>query len=399
MDDWAIQSSKMGDIYGNAWITIMAALADDSSYGIFPRRSILDSIDVPFELKDGNRCGSVQLVERPSTFNALSGRQWAFQEKEFAFRTFEFRSEAISFRCQHGYSKEFERPQNPSASEPIFHKHRETSTLMPPVGSQSPFPRVFTKWYGDLPAYTQLRLTFEDDTLPAVSGLAREYQRHIGGRYLAGLWENDFLYGLQWRSRQNHPHETRRNYRRAPSWSWVSVEGCIYYCWPFLKREDSSDESAAEVAKLVQAEVTPITKDPNGRVSGGRITLDGPLRRAQWVQSEEWKNNMQQMDEHNNWDGTALFDDEKDPPRSEDRIALIEGPEKVGTGVAPFAICLFDDDSERPRYVDCFLLTRRQGIMLSAVDQQKGVYRRIGFFRINGPDGEWQDMRRVVNIV
>ena len=85
MDDWAIQSSRMDQIYGHAHTTIVAAISKDSSHGIFPQRAALDFVKVPFQLEDKSRCGSVQLVERLSTWNAVSGRQWAFQEKEFAF--------------------------------------------------------------------------------------------------------------------------------------------------------------------------------------------------------------------------------------------------------------------------------------------------------------------------
>ena len=179
----------------------------------------------------------------------------------------------------------------------------------------------------------------------------------------------------------------------------MSVEGCIYYCWPFLKREDSSDENAAAVSKLLHAEVSPITKDPNGRVSGGKITLKGPLRHGQWAQSETWKIAMQHMDEHNDWDGTALFDHRSESPQPGDSIALVEGSRGVATGVAPFAMALFDDDNERPQYVDFLLLTERQGIILLAIDEQKARFRRIGFFRINGSDREWGEIQTVVHII
>lgn len=54
--------------------------------------------------------------------------------------------------------------------------------------------RVYISWYGLVENFTSRDLTKEHDKLIAVSGMASEISRILGGdQYLAGLWRNDCL--------------------------------------------------------------------------------------------------------------------------------------------------------------------------------------------------------------
>lgn len=55
--------------------------------------------------------------------------------------------------------------------------------------------------------YGRRRLTFERDTLPAISGIARAFHHLMGDVYLAGLWRHDFISMLAWsRWPKGRPH-------------------------------------------------------------------------------------------------------------------------------------------------------------------------------------------------
>ncbi|KAF2238227.1 hypothetical protein EV356DRAFT_518791 [Viridothelium virens] len=126
------------------------------------------------------------------------------------------------------------------------------------------------------------------------------------------------------------------------------------------------------------------------------MELDVPIRHDQWAKSNKWKSEMQHMEEHKNWDEAALLNNKKGPPRP-DGIAWDKRLRKAGE-VGPSVTCLFDDDNARSQYVDCFLATSRQGIMLSAVDQQEQAYRQIRFFRMKASDENLQEMQTIFNI-
>lgn len=57
---------------------------------------------------------------------------------------------------------------------------------------------IYYAWYDVLSAYTQRSLTVPSDKLPALSGLASEFARHVGDEYVAGLWRNNLPQDLLW---------------------------------------------------------------------------------------------------------------------------------------------------------------------------------------------------------
>jgi hypothetical protein len=89
-----------------------------------------------------------------------------------------------------------------------------------------------SSWYDFIKEYTARNLTKDTDKFPAIAGVARAVQQQTSMRYLAGLWDQDLLLGLSW-SREKATETLRLAAQyRAPSWSWASVDGQIWY--PFL---------------------------------------------------------------------------------------------------------------------------------------------------------------------
>ena len=97
-------------------------------------------------------------------------------------------------------------------------------------------PGIYNFWYEQIvQLYTDRHLTKESDRLPAISALASTMQNAVLDDYLAGLWRHDLVRGLLWTTRrsptsipsQSSARRTREY--RAPSWSWVSVQGAVDY--------------------------------------------------------------------------------------------------------------------------------------------------------------------------
>jgi hypothetical protein len=53
-------------------------------------------------------------------------------------------------------------------------------------------------WFRIVEDYSTRRLTNVTDKLIAISGIAREFQRHTGDDYLAGLWRAHLLECIMW---------------------------------------------------------------------------------------------------------------------------------------------------------------------------------------------------------
>lgn len=85
---------------------------------------------------------------------------------------------------------------------------------------------LYTLWYQVINEYTPRSLTFESDRLLAIAGLAQSLSRVLNDEYIAGIWRGDLLIGLQWMggiSNSSAGYLSRTNPRRAPTWSWASI--------------------------------------------------------------------------------------------------------------------------------------------------------------------------------
>ncbi|KAH8696988.1 hypothetical protein GQ44DRAFT_832362 [Phaeosphaeriaceae sp. PMI808] len=88
------------------------------------------------------------------------------------------------------------------------------------------------RWYDLMEDNMSRYLTKGNDKLPALSGLARLYQKEFStSRYLAGLWSGHLPYAPLWKTDKEHPQRiVERPYPyRAPSWSFLSLDGFITY--------------------------------------------------------------------------------------------------------------------------------------------------------------------------
>lgn len=89
-------------------------------------------------------------------------------------------------------------------------------------------------WQQIVEAYSGRLLTFEQDKLPAIAGIARYFSYANAKKddvYLAGLWKSQLpgsLLWLHWLPADMTAFKPEQY--RAPSWSWASLD-CQYLKW------------------------------------------------------------------------------------------------------------------------------------------------------------------------
>ncbi|KAH7205613.1 hypothetical protein BKA60DRAFT_611668 [Fusarium oxysporum] len=135
-------------------------------------------------------------------------------------------------------------------------------------------PDLIQLWSGLITNYTSRELTKSSDRLPALSGIAKWLQPHLGNpAYLAGLWNNSDLYRqLAWFSCTT---QNPRPQYRAPSWSWASIDGRILWMdLPAILTPQS---------EIIDISTTRGGSDPTGPVIGGHILIKGSLGRVQII--------------------------------------------------------------------------------------------------------------------
>lgn len=229
--DTAEQLKLMGAIYVNATLTIIAAdgAARDGIKGLRgvsgSRVHDLHQTIIPF---GENKL----LVRNTSYFSLLEETQyykrgWTYQEHIMAKRKLWFHGFQMHWECQCNQWHE-ELTSNSRVEVYINPRLQEMLAGFPELGSVSHV-------VGD---YNELFLRYDEDALPAVSGLLSVLGRSFNGGFLYGIPEMYFDRALAWRPQwedtnlrrrtsSNRPSEIKLSPGGLPSWSWVGWQGHV----------------------------------------------------------------------------------------------------------------------------------------------------------------------------
>ncbi|KAI0448585.1 heterokaryon incompatibility protein-domain-containing protein [Xylaria acuta] len=238
-EDWQRESSLMGQIYSNAYLTICALLSNSCTEGFLDRKMaltvpfrshVVSGIQSTFYLTHVTHPTYVTHdLDIPSRhilsdmYSSLwSTRGWVLQERVMSARMLMFGHSRSHFFCGHKLQTQDE--------ETSFGNLMGHYTY---IQSRSNIDDVYREWYEAIVGgYLIKRLTHETDRLPAISGLATFFNEKLRDEYVAGLWRRQLHQGLDWHcvsleTKQlswlrllNNLTDTARYV--APSWSWAS---------------------------------------------------------------------------------------------------------------------------------------------------------------------------------
>ncbi|KAE8441729.1 hypothetical protein EG329_004515 [Mollisiaceae sp. DMI_Dod_QoI] len=265
--DTATQIAEMGTIYKYATVTIAAAQAKGAKDGFLKAKKHPPFCKLPLRLPDGSLGTiSVMLKADPTYDEPLHNRGWALQEFLLSPRLLIYGELEVHFQCQS------ERQSVTKSS--IRYRHDYPCRRLP--------NEVFNKqttneerhgmarlWEQIVCHYTRSRsMTYDADWLPGIAGIASELQKAWSDDYFAGLWGKSISIWLAWK--RDHPTDVRpRPTYRAPTWSWVSIDGAINFHYSV-----ESLGLMTEHAQLVHCFTEPTQKEaPMGQLKGGIITV------------------------------------------------------------------------------------------------------------------------------
>ena len=197
----------------------------------------------------------------------LSQRGWCLQERLLSPRVLYFTKQELVWDCETKWS--FEDALRATVEKGL------TSGDSQPQNTTA----IYVAWFSIIRRFTDAKLTRYKDRLPALSGLADAFLRRLPNEeYMAGLWKRDTVRGLFWAKNGSNPRllQAPPAYL-APSWSWASVDGPIFF--PPIKNTTVSPS-------LIDVKVTAAGLDPLGEVSDGYLLLRGrlkPIRRGRLV--------------------------------------------------------------------------------------------------------------------
>ncbi|KAK3681569.1 heterokaryon incompatibility protein-domain-containing protein [Podospora appendiculata] len=386
--DWARESKRMGSVYGGAYLTIIASRASDSADGFLAnsyRTASQNLIPAPCPLpcgasplaRAGPALGTVYVTAPRSTAGGpVDARGWCFQESLLAHRAISFGTEQLLYSCR--TAKRYEDgDRSLVVSGSSFRR----------LAGPDPGPRgeVLRSWYAMLQNFSPRALTEPHDVFACIASLALVAHRVLRCRYLAGLWEADIPRGLVWRSQFRYflPIKTAvvrprasgfrmgegkgEVVRRAPSWSWASVQGPVV--WPaavlrgevgvdlFVRPREAGgwtvDDGVGEPDALympwleLRMWARPVRVRRGGRTTGEYAAALSVAGRKEW-KAAHTKYGM-----------------------------LLEGFESGGV----VAVGYFDVlGEEEPENMWCLRIVKREGILLTRDEQEK--FHRIGWLAV-----------------
>ncbi|KAL5610978.1 hypothetical protein FOBRF1_007095 [Fusarium oxysporum] len=138
--------------------------------------------------------------------------------------------------------------------------------------------RLHQCWFQLVEAYTNAKLTVPSDRTVAMDGIAQAIK---GGEdqleYLAGLWSDHIYFDLLW-CLDSSP-APRPTHTRAPTWSWMAVEGKICQrLAAFTFTNEQSRYNIETMARLCDVSTKPMTIPINGAAAvayDGHLDLEG----------------------------------------------------------------------------------------------------------------------------
>ncbi|KAI9868469.1 MAG: hypothetical protein M1813_005913 [Trichoglossum hirsutum] len=275
--DWDREAQSMARVYANAYVNISALGAADTSQGCFMRRPP-DRGAVPLEYyRDDGKCYQVfativTQTDMGSEKRDLSGyptstRAWTLQERMLARRTLHFGTEQMFFECAQDFRSEdgFVEPRRDwetTVPESLFHEEEFINGDM--AGT---YFHGYEGWTRLVTIYGTRRLTKSSDKLPAFSGIAQRYEGMLKDVYVAGLWKSRLIEDLHWSS-ESWVIPPRY---RAPSWSWMSIDGPIFM--PDMKEKKMGQKCATVLDYHLELK----GQNPYGELTGGWLKIEAPL--------------------------------------------------------------------------------------------------------------------------
>lgn len=257
IEDWQYESTRMGLVYQNASLTIIAGRSGDCGLGFVQNdaRHPVPHCAIPYRIADDGKAdinmGEVfATLPRSHAVGPVRSRGWCFQEDLLSHRCLVYGEQQVFFRCEERtiYEDSFVVSSNTNRIPQTLDLIRARVT---DEASQAEVrAEALYIWYQSLLYdFTERHLTEPHDIFAAISSLAQIVQPCVGGRYLAGLWDVDLVRGLLWRSRHqlrggpanrdlfrpfSRPLERKPELRgklaiRAPSWSWASLQGPVFH--------------------------------------------------------------------------------------------------------------------------------------------------------------------------
>lgn len=389
-NDWKREAACMALIYKNATFTISATHCRGSGDTLFsdPNRIIPGEVvaklpnGIPVRLEqhsphpfqyssnapgasDDRVAESLDLYMDP-TLNLLV-RGWVYQEVLLSPRTLYFLANEIMWRCQehtvcqcarYDFDEDTAYSPGMKAVTDSTGTHYYSTRGRQQIATQN--------WANIIRVYSSRQLTYQQDKLPALAGIAEEYGKATGWTYLCGLWKENIQDTLGWYRDSYTTPAGPRPHSSLPTWSWASIASPV--------------EIADQSAQMIEFESCQITYKTRGNPYLGDVE-----QAVLNVKGDVFHGKLVPITDHS---------------------GDLSSPQKYGFSTMS-RVCKFEEDCIIPETSTlvgsdalCLITKLREfrgatrsvkGLVLRCVDKNAKRYERLGSILVtgNGPRDDW----------
>ena len=352
-DDKVIELASMCRIYQQATVTIVAASATSASQGFLEdRKPPAPALQIPFWAPDDSL---TTVYLRPEELyndekEPINSRAWTLQEQLLSPRLLIYATHTLQYQCR-------EQTVNlgNSIHAPTQLESRRYLGVLDHISEETRDQAVGRVWVDIIRMYSQRQLSFQEDKLTALAGVAEAFSSHGAGNYVAGLWSGEALARLLlWVAKSKEP-STSSTYI-APSWSWASLD-----CPVFYHHFHHMHTFNLYRVRITRCDMT-LDNDalPFGRVRSGELELEGCTRSGHFEAPQSFR-----------WSSMSITGDTS---VNQEMTALLSDPDAQKMDLKCLAIARRTYEGRNMRFTPVI-----DGLLLSNISNSTG-YRRVGSF-------------------
>ena len=237
------QFPKMGQIFGNALLTIVAADGDDASTGLFNNSNIASGV--------GRQCvrysKDLGLLICPPDLNTVlketrwATRAWTFQEALLSKRLLVFVDQTVYFSCRSTTWSEQRKAHSETVPPPwtwanapspyaekferLLREWSQTASWFQIYHPNSQSWFVASMWQLLVNEYSTRTLSYESDVLAALAGVQEIFGRIFPQDILYGMPLSVLQTALLWHPRTSLRRRKDGKKKLLPSWTWTAWVG------------------------------------------------------------------------------------------------------------------------------------------------------------------------------
>jgi hypothetical protein len=278
--DWKLEAVSMGKVYANSYLNISATFSRSGDEALFRPSTYTPFLPTKFNIIDDDKCHQVYAFDGDMWLNEisqapLSERGWVFQERFLSPRILHFGQRQMAWECNESKFMEVFPDGVPPTCTVILDKELTLQQLKTSGNTTQDAGFSFIKqWQEIVTEYSKCIFTYYKDKVVAFAGIAETVAFLRKDVYVAGTWQHNVLYDLPWwrspEDRDMYPIDETR--ARAPSWSWLSVDGEINF--PAVMHRDPVRRQFMEIVgftKTSEDHINPFIFTESGLYITGMI--------------------------------------------------------------------------------------------------------------------------------